>query len=565
MPQTAFLFSMLLAASPAPEACSAANPVDAAFCFLARQMDQYHQSSIVYSEPEQMLYFPSGWMGGPIEVDAMEKHRPHSGRACLRITYDPGKKPVKGWAGLYFQHPEGNWGERAGRDLTGATRLTFWARSEPPAAAEFKTGGLNRWPYHDAGKPYQDSFGPLSSGVAELGTEWRQYSIDLRSSSLSSVIGAFVWVSNIDQGLGRRSYFIDDITIDLPRLGDLRFLESYVPLRFDDAEKPLNTAHVYDQALVCLAFLARGRSDDLRRAALIADALVAVQEKDRIFKDGRLRNAYSSGELIDPDSGRPRLPGRWDPQKRKFLEDQYAAGSDTGNLAWAGLALIQAHRLLPRRTGDPYLQAALKIGRWIVESQKAEDARQGFFGGVEVFDPKSKQPEGQISRRYRSTEHNIDLVAFFHHLADARGSDTEDGRFWRAQERHAFAFVIGMWGQTAGGRHLWTGTQPDGTEVNPEVVPLDVQAWPVLALPSCLFEPALDWACRTAGAARPAVSTSIAWTAMARGGRAPRRWRSHCAGWGGSRRRSPSWRDSEQHRSGKARPRVLCLRPRRMG
>jgi hypothetical protein len=45
-----------------------------------------------------------------------------------RIEYKQG--PEKGWAGLYWQHPDNNWGDEPGVDLTGAKRISFYARGE---------------------------------------------------------------------------------------------------------------------------------------------------------------------------------------------------------------------------------------------------------------------------------------------------------------------------------------------------------------------------------------------------------------------------------------------------
>ena len=95
--------------------------------------------------------------------------------------------------------------------------------------------------------------------------------------------------TNRERDTSSRSIFLEDVTIDLPRLDEPRFLQSYVPQDCPEGGSR-NGAQIYDQALVVLAFLARGQPDDLRRADLIAAAMVAAQSKDRTFKDGRLRN-----------------------------------------------------------------------------------------------------------------------------------------------------------------------------------------------------------------------------------------------------------------------------------
>src|SRR6185437_1710362 len=50
----------------------------------------------------------------------------------------------------------------------------------------------------------------------------------------------------------------------------------------------------YDNALIALAFLARGRGDDIQRAIIIGNALLYAQQTDPAG-DGRFRQAYMAG------------------------------------------------------------------------------------------------------------------------------------------------------------------------------------------------------------------------------------------------------------------------------
>jgi len=282
-----------------------------------------------------------------------------------------------------------------------------------------------------------------------------------------------------------------------------RFVQSYLP-NGCGLGAPENAAYVYDQALVLLALLARGTPEDLHRADLLADALVQAQDNDRTFRGGRLRNAYASGPVLDPGSGQARLPGRWDAAQRRYLEDEYAAGSDTGNAAWAALALVQGHALLPHRAGEPYLTAARRLGTWIVQASRADDARGGFRGGVEGFESPAGAGQGQAAARWRSTEHNIDLVALFGQLARAVGRDSAEGRNWLAQQAHARQFVDSMMVRDRQGAHLMLGTDPAGG-INRAIIPLDAQTWAVLAMGGAEpYRSALDWALRHCGAKTPA-------------------------------------------------------------
>ena len=51
---------------------------------------------------------------------------------------------------------------------------------------------------------------------------------------------------------------------------------------------------------------------------------------------------------------------------------------------------------------------------------------------------------------------------------------------WRERAGHAKKFLEAMWDDKAG--KFWAGTQDDGATVNTAFIPLDVQAWAVLAL-----------------------------------------------------------------------------------
>jgi hypothetical protein len=459
----------------------------AAFDFLAAQMDRYHRSTLAYSEDGFGAYHPSGRIGDAddISVVPLGERGDFAGGAALRIDYRPQRASERGWAGLYFQYPDGNWGQFPGRNLSGATGLTFWACADHEIRAEFFVGGIR-----DPHLPHADSLPKVSTGSVSVTPAWRRYELDLGGQDLSSVIGGFGLTTSRDPDAKPLSIWLDAIAFDRSSLDEPHFLPSNYPQGTCRTGALRNSAQVYDQALVLLAFLARRQPDDLRRAGLLADALAEAQLKDRTFKDGRLRNAYAGGELIDPHLGATRLPGVYEFDKHLYLEDESAAGTDTGDMAWAALALVQAHALLPKRAGDPYLIAASSIGRWIIDHTRVEDGPGGFSGGVQGFERAAGNPEGQQRRGYRSTEHNIDLAALFEKLAAASGPD--ESRRWNEQAGHAREFVESM--RSGEGGPIWTGTSV-GSEINKSVIPLDTQTWGVLGT----REPgpragALDWA-----------------------------------------------------------------------
>jgi hypothetical protein len=155
-------------------------------------------------------YYPSGWMGdhGDIRMNPAHAGSPHAGRYCIKIDYLGKGSQSAGWAGVYWLFPNSNWGNyRGGYDLTGAKKLTFWARGERGGEVilEAKVGGIS-------GK-YVDS---ASAGIGPLTltTEWRQYQIDLSAMDLSYISGGFCWIAERDSNTGGCTFYLDDITYE---------------------------------------------------------------------------------------------------------------------------------------------------------------------------------------------------------------------------------------------------------------------------------------------------------------------------------------------------------------
>jgi exo-beta-1,3-glucanase (GH17 family) len=160
-------------------------------------------------------YFPTGWMGdgtvpGRVSLTECWYDNPHSGQTSIRIAYT---EEVIGWAGIYWVHPAENWGDRPGGvNLTGADRLSFWARSDTPnAQIRFLIGGIG-YPggtacSNPSQEPYPDSVCPKIEQVETLSSTWTRYTIDLpQSRDLSEVVGGFGWVTQ-DEAI----FYLDDI------------------------------------------------------------------------------------------------------------------------------------------------------------------------------------------------------------------------------------------------------------------------------------------------------------------------------------------------------------------
>lgn len=230
---------------------------------------------------------------------------------------------------------------------------------------------------------------------------------------------------------------------------------------FPKAEKgPLqNTAFLYDNAVAAIALVACGRSD---QAAKIGDAILLALDHDRFWNDGRLRNAYLAGPVKHYPLP---LSGWWEEGQQKWVEDGYQVGSDTGNMAWAMLALLT---LYEDGHEPPYLAGAERLGHYI-EKSWSDVEPQGFDGGTFGFEPSPEQ------NKWKSTEHNTDLAAAFGRLAQ----DSGDQR-WASLSQQAQSFVATMWDE---GCHCFAvGTGEDGHTLN-HILALDAQLWPVLAIP----------------------------------------------------------------------------------
>jgi hypothetical protein len=158
---------------------------------------------VVFDEAarDSVPYVPSGWMGDTksIKVDPRCEDQPHAGKTCIRVDFTQGK----GWGGVVWQSPDGDWGDRAGGlDLAGAKKLTFWARGQKGGEeVSFELGLIG----HD--KRFFDTANAKLKTT--LTAEWKQYSIDLSGKDLSRIKTGFCWtVAASGEPI---TFFLDDI------------------------------------------------------------------------------------------------------------------------------------------------------------------------------------------------------------------------------------------------------------------------------------------------------------------------------------------------------------------
>ena len=112
------------------------------------------------------------------------------------------------WAGILWQYPPNNWGDLdGGIDLTGATKLTFWARGECGGEIinAFKCGGM-LGAYPDTGSAHITRI--------ELGREWARYEINLTDIDISYISSFFTVVMNKISNPDGCTIYLDDIRLE---------------------------------------------------------------------------------------------------------------------------------------------------------------------------------------------------------------------------------------------------------------------------------------------------------------------------------------------------------------
>jgi hypothetical protein len=355
---------------------------------------------------------------------------------------------------------------------------------------EFFAAGLG-YDHGSNRQKYADSSRKITLGVVTLTQEWKKYEISLSNKNLKRIACGFGFVASSweNPGVTEIHFNLDEIRIEFPegKRRDQIFLERYEEATPGTEGSEINSfAYLYDNALAALALSYAGYKEESRQ---IADAIVFAVDHDRYFDDGRLRNAYLSGDL-ESEPGwlsrhgdvYARMPGFYDELQESWREDIYAASSDTGNMAWALIALCEVYEQNADAKGDAAekREEELRVARRLADfllTLRSDSG--GFTAGYDGWEGK------QSAATYKSTEHNIDLYSAFLRLAvieRAMGDESSPTRaaLYEDAAAHAKAFVLSMYNSELG--YFYTGTGNDGVSLVRDVLPLDVNTWALLAL-----------------------------------------------------------------------------------
>ena len=104
---------------------------------------------------------------------------------CIKVSYQRGSQA---WGGVYWQSPANNWGNSPGRQIEGATKITFWAAGDKGGEiVEFKAGGIQ-----DRPKTATSSMEPVKILLTLAGSPPSQVVPTLKASRLLATALTFL-------------------------------------------------------------------------------------------------------------------------------------------------------------------------------------------------------------------------------------------------------------------------------------------------------------------------------------------------------------------------------------
>lgn len=161
-------------------------------------------------------FIPSGWMGdyNDLKFNDQETKTFSAGATSIKITYTAKKSQNQGWAGIYWQSSQNNWGSKdTGFDLSDFNKLVFMAKGAVGGEiiTAVKVGGITLNSATGQPVPFPDTLN-VENGPIRLTNQWQEYSINLAGKNLSNVNGGFAIIFNADQAGGKEeTIYLDEI------------------------------------------------------------------------------------------------------------------------------------------------------------------------------------------------------------------------------------------------------------------------------------------------------------------------------------------------------------------
>ena len=131
------------------------------------------------------------------------------GKHCIKVQYSP--RGSNRWAGIYWQQPSNNWGDKkGGYNLSKAEYLTFWMKGEKGGEkiAEVKIGGFKG--------QFPDSAEAVKKKIV-LTKDWKLYWMDLRKKDMSYIAGGFAFVVNKADNPDGCIFYIDEVRYEMSK------------------------------------------------------------------------------------------------------------------------------------------------------------------------------------------------------------------------------------------------------------------------------------------------------------------------------------------------------------
>ena len=435
--------------------------------------NHFTQKSKIYGSDESLVK----------DMDENCAKKPYSGSTCIRCEQTASKKDRGGWMFLngYLKewdgNPKPNDGKKggAGLDLSGADALRFYAKGKNGGeVVEFFTCGFGYDKTNKKTADNPDSCTRKSTGQVKLTKDWKEYVIPLKGADLSYIVCGFGYeVDGKANGKKDTVFYLDEIRFT----GTIRSAQTApVLLRSSDADdkKLKNAAFTEDNALAALAFLSAGKK---KQAKEILDAFVYAIQNDRAYasadtKNGprRARNAYAAGYInaFPGWNSGTRLPGWYDEDTGKWVEDRHQVGSSVGSNSYVALALVQYYNMYGDET---YLKTACSLMDWVIKN--CFDHALGFTEGFDGWKESDTLEVYPLTNR--PTKDNLIAYAAFSRLYEA----TRDEKYLE-RSKTAIRFIEGMYNEWKG--RFITGTLEDSYTPDKSIVALNVQSLTALAM-----------------------------------------------------------------------------------